>query len=98
MARLEDVLGDKDDKSIKSEASETAKIGEKEPEKTDIVQTLKLHRLSEFKIKGSIGDPNQEGKLDFRNLSYQIQSGKERGYSDKEICSAVVSAITPGNT
>ena len=98
VARLEEVLGDKDDKSIKSEVSETAKIGEKEPEKTDIVQTLKLHRLSEFKIKGSIGDPNQEGKLDFRNLSYQIQSGKERGYSDKEICSAVVSAITPGNT
>ena len=52
--------------------------------------------LHEFKIKGSIGNPGQEGKLDYRSLSYQIQSAKERGYSEQDICAAVINCITPG--
>lgn len=59
--------------------------------------TLKLKRLNELKITGKIGEPGEEGKLDQSNLLFQINSAKDRGYSDAEICSAVVNSITPGN-
>ena len=62
-----------------------------------VVRTLKLQRLNEFKIKGSIGDPGEKGKLDFGNLSYQIQGGKKRGYTESEICVGVVAAMTAGS-
>ena len=61
------------------------------------VRTLQLQRLNEFKIKGSIGDPGEKGKLDFGNLSYQIQGGRKRGYSDTEICVGVVAAMAAGS-
>ena len=59
--------------------------------------TLKLRRLNELKLTGKIGEPGEEGKLDQSNLLFQINSAKDRGYSDTEICSAVVNSITPGN-
>ena len=34
--------------------------------------------------------------LDFRNLSYQIQGARDRGYQEKEICIAVVQSIKAG--
>ena len=58
--------------------------------------TVSLHRIKEFKISGSIGSPGQKDKLTYSSLSYQIQQGKRMGYSEEEICSAVIKAITPG--
>ena len=60
------------------------------------VQTVKLQRLNEFKIKGTVGMPDEAGMLDFRNLSYQIQGARDRGYQDKEISIAVVQSIKAG--
>ena len=56
---------------------------------------LRVHKLQEFKIKGSIGKPGQDGKLDYRNLAYQIKIGKEQGYTNPEIVMAVITIITP---
>ena len=67
-------------------------------EKNSDFSSLKLHKLKEFKINGSIGNPGQKDKLAYGSLSYQIQNGKERGFLEKEICSAVIRAITPGST
>ena len=67
-------------------------------EKNSDFSSLKLHKLREFKINVSIGNPGQKDKLAYGSLSYQIQNGKERGFSEKEICSAVIRAITPGST
>ena len=67
-------------------------------EKNSDCSSLKLHKLREFKINGSIGNPGQKDKLAYGSLSYQIQNGKERGFLEKEICSAVIRAITPGST
>ena len=67
-------------------------------EKNSDFSSLKLHKLREFKINGSIGNPGQKDKLAYGSLSYQIQNGKERGFLEKEICSAVLRAITPGST
>jgi len=57
------------------------------------------HKLkTEFKIKGSIGDPKQSGTLDYTSLLFQIQQGKEQGFGSKEICAAVIQAIKPGHS
>ena len=58
---------------------------------------LRIHKLREFKIKGNIGKPGQDGKLDYRNLAYQIKSGKEQGYTEQELVTAVITSIIPGN-
>ena len=60
------------------------------------VQTVRLHRLNDFKIKGTVGMPKEAGMLDFQNLSYQIQGARDRGYEDQEICVAVVQSIKAG--
>ena len=41
-------------------------------------------------ISGQIGEPGQKDKLTYVSLTYQIDSGLERGYSDKDICDAVI--------
>ena len=64
----------------------------------EVVKTLKLQRLNDLKIKGTIGDPGQKGKLDFGNLSYQIHGAKKKGYSAEEIVVAVVAAIDAGSS
>ena len=51
--------------------------------------------LREFKISGQIGEPGQKDKLTYVSLIHQIDSGLERGYSDKDICDAVIKAISP---
>ena len=78
---------------VEAEAAHDVKI-EENPSKT----VLSLHKLKDFKINGSIGNLGQKDKLSYGSLSYQIQNGKEQGYSDKEICCAVIRAMTPGST
>ena len=51
--------------------------------------------VREFKISGQIGEPGQKDKLTYVSLIHQIDSGLERGYSDKDICDAVIKAISP---
>ena len=78
-------------KEVKVEVAEEAKV------EIDDIKSLKLHKLRDFKINGMIGTPGQKDKLSYSSLSYQIQNGRERGFSEKEICSAVIRAITPGS-
>ena len=63
-----------------------------------VPDTFQIHKFRDFKINGLIGNPGQKDKLSYSSLSYQMQNGRERGFSEKEICSAVIRAITPGNT
>lgn len=53
-----------------------------------------LHR--DFKIQGIIGQPSQKDKLGYQALMSQIETGKDKGYSDKEIMTAVIRAVQPG--
>ena len=50
----------------------------------------------DFKIQGVVGDPGQKDKLGYQALISQIESGLAKGYSDKEVVSAVVRAVQPG--
>ena len=51
--------------------------------------------VREFKISGQIGEPGQKYKLTYVSLIHQIDSWLERGCSDKDICDAVIKAISP---
>ena len=55
-------------------------------------QGLRIGRLQELRLKGRIGKPGDADKLDFHNISHQIQSAVARGYSEPEIVAAVLSA------
>lgn len=58
------------------------------------VQQTILRR--DFKIQGVVGDPGQKDKLGYQALMSQIEAGIAKGYSDKEVVSAVVRAVQPG--
>ena len=49
----------------------------------------------EFKISGQIGEPGQADKLTYLSLIHQIDSGVAKGYTEDEICDAVIKAISP---
>ncbi len=49
----------------------------------------------EFKIAGQIGEPGQLDKLTYVSLTHQIDSGVEKGYSEREIVDAVIKSISP---
>ena len=50
----------------------------------------------DFKIQGVVADPGQKDKLGYQALISQIEAGLTKGYSDKEVVSAVVRAVQPG--
>ena len=50
----------------------------------------------DFKIQGVVGDPGQKEKLGYQALISQIEAGLTKGYSDKEVVSAVVRVVQPG--
>ena len=58
------------------------------------VQQTILRR--DFKIQGVVGDPGQKDKPGHQALMSQIEAGLAKGYSDKEVVSAVVRAVQPG--
>ena len=48
----------------------------------------------EFEIKGAIGEVGQRDKLSNISFLKQIEEGRGKGYSDKDIFSKVLKAIT----
>ena len=50
----------------------------------------------DFKIRGFIGERGQKDKLSYISLLKQIEEGRDKGRTDKEIVNAVLRAITPG--
>ena len=62
--------------------------------KTKVIDVLKMKDL---KISGVIGGSSEKDKLSFSSLLYQIKNAQERGYSEENICNAVVNAISHTN-
>ena len=58
---------------------------------------LSYHKLRQFKINGTIGDPGQKNCLSYSSLCYQIKQGKSLNYTAPEIYNAVIKAIESGN-
>ena len=58
----------------------------------------KLHtfiKYQEYKINGKIGTPGQKNRVTFSSLIFQIKNGLKKGYSEHEICDAVIKSIAP---
>ena len=45
---------------------------------------------------GSIGQPGETNKLTCISLVHQIEGGLAKGYSELEVCEAVIRSISPG--
>lgn len=58
-------------------------------------ELTQIRKFREFKINGKIGTPGQKEKLSFMSLIYQMNSGLEKGYSERDICEAVIRSISP---
>ena len=62
-----------------------------------VVGELSYHKLRQFKINGTIGEPGQKGCISYSSLCYQIKQGEEQNYGIKEIYAGVIRAIEAGN-
>lgn len=60
-------------------------------------ETLSYHKLRQFKINGTIGDPGQKNCLSYSSLCFQIKQGEAQGYTISEIYTGVIRAIEAGN-
>ena len=56
-----------------------------------------IQKLKDLKISGTIGGGGDKDKLSYTSLSFQIQNAKKVGYSDENICGAVIRAISASN-
>ena len=60
-------------------------------------QVLKMKEVLFTKtFRDFIGEKGQKDKLSYTSLLKQIEEGRDKGYSDKEIVNAVLRAIAPG--
>ena len=59
-------------------------------------QGLKSIFKRDFRIVGTVGAQGQKDQLYYFSLSRQIQSGKERGYLEKELFDGLIKCIVPG--
>ena len=66
-------------------------------EKSDSISEISYHKLRQFKINGTIGDPGQKTCVTYSSLCYQISQGEKQGYSLREIYGGVIRAIEAGN-
>ena len=55
------------------------------------MQLLKGLKLQEFKLSGAVG--TEEGCIDYQQLCFQMQQGREDGYSFKEVMFGVIKAM-----
>ena len=76
------------------------KVSSKSSSKKEDVETKwfpQVQKLREFKISGSIGGDGQKDTLTYASHAFQMQRGRDEGYSYKEIQGAVIKVIKPGN-
>ena len=90
-------LGGELKKSAKSEPDMPPLEGEAEESVKDSVAAVSYHKLRQFKINGTIGDPGQKNCISYSSLCYQIKQGETQGYKDHEIYNGVIKAIEADN-
>ena len=84
------------DKTLNYETSDN-KNSIKIQEQSTSKNLINVHKLKDFKINGTIGTAGEKEKLSYTSLSFQIQNALTSGYSNNDICSAVIKAISPDN-
>ena len=87
-----------EDNILKSKLQKCLKTSPQKLLKTELTSENELTQITkfrEFKINGKIGTPDQKEKLSFMSLIYQMNSGIEKGFSERDICEAVIKSISP---
>ena len=56
---------------------------------------LDVSKFQTLKINGTIG--TKTGCMSFTDLNFQIKSAKDQGYSDEQVCGAVMKAMSPNS-
>lgn len=83
-----------------SNTSKNTATGDKNKEKTGSeINPTDLNSSifrRELKIQGQVGEPGQKDKLTYQSLISQMETGISKGYSEKEVVSAVVRSIQAG--
>ena len=87
-----------------TETKSAASVGDEQQtqdsvrQKTTEVNYQGLHSIfkRDFRIVGTVGAQGQKDQLSYLSLSRQVQSGKERGYSEKELVDGLIKCIAPG--
>ena len=63
----------------------------------ELTDNLSYHKLRQFKINGTIGNPGQKNCISYSSLCYQISQGEKMHYTTSEIYGGVIRAIEAGN-
>ena len=58
-----------------------------------VSETLSYHKLRQFKINGTIGDPGQKNCLSYSSLCFQIAQGESQNYSTREIYAGIICIV-----
>ena len=76
-----------------SRASQEPPLSRKD---STLLQDLTLKRLQkDFLISGKIGEKDSDKDIGYLGVIRQIKEGREKGYGDNEIATAIIKAITP---
>ena len=84
----------RDLEAIQAPFATTTGVEQENPEAS--LGSLRSILKRDFRILGTIGSQGTRDQLSFISLSRQIESGREKGYSDKEIIEAIIKCIAPG--
>ena len=60
-----------------------------------VLAKLDVSKFQTLKINGTIG--TKTGCMSFTDLNFQIKSAKDQGYSDEQVCGAVMKAMSPNS-
>ena len=96
--QLKSIMDELEEAKKKSSGGATATSGTVNSDESTATQSATVTPSilrREFKISGQIGEPGQADKLTYLSLIHQIDSGVAKGYTEDEICDAVIKAISP---
>ena len=104
LKQLQKELGDLESKQklVEEKLAEIKKEKPTEPVDADGTINFPVKRVEQsifrrdFKILGVVGEAGQKDKLGYQGLISQIEAGLAKGFSDKEVVSAVVRTVQPG--
>ena len=77
-------------------ATTTGQTGVEQENPEASLDSLRSILKRDFRILGTIGSQGTKGQLSFISLSWQIESGKEKGYLDRDIIDAIIKCIALG--
>lgn len=74
---------------------EKLKVSSVNASTTKLTSKLEVSKFQTLKINGTIG--TKTGCMSFTDLNFQIKNAQDQGYSDEQVCGAVIKAMSTNN-